>query len=138
MAKIRLPSERLANCCWLPRIADKARSLLAGDLPFLYRAAFGSPIGVDGFFLRHFQIARGDFVRAVRASADDAALADWFLAQPHVDAATIEVWNQLAPNLGRKGFPARGIFLFCGRILYPHTIRRPVGSMFEAIAQDEP
>ncbi len=137
MATIRMPKERLADCCWLPRFADKARALLAGELPFLYRAALGSPLGVDGFFLRHFQINRGDFIRAVRSTVGDQALAVWFLTQPHVNAATIDEWNHNAPRLGAQGQPGRWIFLTVRWFMYPRTLRHPATGMFAAVEQDE-
>jgi hypothetical protein len=137
IARIRLPSERLADCCWLPRFADKTRQLLAGELPILYRVALGSPLGVDGFFLRHFRLSRADFIRAVRSSADDPDLAKWFVAQPHVGAETIDEWNREAPHLGAKGHPGRGTFLFVRWFLYPKSIRDPRENMFAAIDQDE-
>jgi Domain of unknown function (DUF5069) len=137
MASPRLPTERLADCCWLPRFVDKARALLAGELPFLYRTAFGSVVGVDGHFLRHFQIARTDFVRSVRTAADDEAVATWFLGQPHVNRDTIEAWNGLAPTLGAVGHPGRGVFLAVRWFLYPKDFRNPSKCMFAAIEQDE-
>ena len=48
------PLDQLAGCVWLPRFADKARLSLNQQLPLLYRLAFGSLFGVDGYFLRHF------------------------------------------------------------------------------------
>jgi hypothetical protein len=127
----------MADCCWLPRFSDKARALLAGDLPVLYRLALGSPIGVDGHFLRHFQISRADFIRAVRASANDQALAEWFRAQPQVTAEAIATWNRDAPVLGAKGRPGRVVFLLVRWFLYPKSIRESTPSMFAAIERDE-
>ena len=137
MTRIRLPSERLTDCCWLPRFVDKTRQLLAGDLPILYRLAFGSPLGVDGYFLRHFRLSRADFIRAVRAAANDESVAAWFRAQPHVNVLTIGEWNRNAPNLGAHGHPGRGTYLLVRWILYPKSIRDPRPSMFAAIDQDE-
>jgi hypothetical protein len=135
--KPRSPLERLAGCCWLPRFVDKTRLLLAGQLPLLYRGAFGSAIGIDGFFLRHFRLSRGDFIRAVRASAGDEDVAAWFLAQAGVNASSIERWNQAAPTMGARGHEGRAIFQIVRWIFYPKTILHPVNSLFEAILQDE-
>ena len=48
------PQDQLAGCVWFPRFAEKARRFLARQLPFTYRVAFGSRLGIDGAFLRHF------------------------------------------------------------------------------------
>jgi hypothetical protein len=137
MPTIRLPAERLADCCWLPRIIDKTRSFLAGELPFTYRLAFGSPIGVDGYFLRHFRISRGGFIRAVRAAGNDEDVGKWFLAQPNVNSDQIARWNRDAPQLGAKGQAGRAVFLAVRWLLYPRDFRSPSKNMFAAIEQDE-
>ncbi len=123
------------GCCWLPRFADKTRQLLAGQLPLAYRLAFGSPLGIDGYFLKHFGLVRRDFIRAVRSAPDDAALATWFLACPAVTSHAIEAWNEFAPKLGARGQPGHFIFQIVKPFLYAKT--KGTGSIFEAIARDE-
>ena len=134
---LRRPAERLADCCWLPRFIDKTRSLLQGRLSRSYRLAYGSAIGVDGYFLRHFGLTRGGFLRAVRSSVDDLAVAQWFLAQPRVSREAIDAWNRLAPELGARGNSGRAVFLVVRWFLYPREWRRPSKNMFAAIEQDE-
>lgn len=131
------PSAQLAGCCWLLRFTHKTRVFVRGELPLLYRAAFGSSIGVDGYFLRHFNVSRRQFLRAVAKARDDEALATWFLGLPTVNAATIAQWNRLAPTLGAKGRPGRIAFQSVRWIFYPRTIRHPVANIFAAIEQDE-
>ena len=111
--------------------------MLAGKLPLAYRVAFGSPTGVDGYFLKHFPLVRRDFIRAVRSSADDAALADWFLAQPTVTPASIHAWNAFAPKLGAKGQPAHFVFQIVKPFLYAKPSARRAATIFEAIVEDE-
>lgn len=106
-------------------------------MPLSYRVAFGSRIGVDGFFFRHFQLSRPQIVAAVRVAPDDEELAQWFLARRAVTAESIAMWNEFAPRLGAKGHPGHATFLTIRWILYPKSIVHPVGSIFEAIAQDE-
>ena len=133
----RPPRDQLAGCCWLPRFIDKARLLLTGELPFTYRAAFGSSLGVDGHFLKHFGIVRGDFIRAVRDSKDDAAVATWFLARPKVNESKIAAWNEYAPNLGAKGQPGYLAFRLVKWPFYPSLRGQSVSSIFEGIEMDE-
>jgi len=135
--QLPLPIDRLEDCCWLPRIAAKARAYLAGELSLSYRLAFGSSIGVDGFFLRHFGLSRRRFLAGVAAAADDAALRAWFQAQPTVSPGSVEAWNRLAPKLGTNGHPAYFTRHLVKWVFYLRSVSQPVGSLFEAIEQDE-
>ena len=135
--KLRRPQDEIAGCCWLPRFSDKARAYLNGQLPFLYRVAFGSPIGADGYFLRHFELSAAQFLVGVRRAQTDDYLARWFIAQPGVNQQRIAEWNALAPNLGASGHPGYVIRHLVKWVLYPKSVRQPVRSLFEAIEQDE-
>ena len=134
--KFRHPGEQIAGR-WLPRIADKARSYLSGEMPFLYRIAFTSRLGVDGFFLRDFSLSRRDSLHGIRTSHDDASLAAWFTSQPSVTLSSIGAWNRLAPTLGMRGHPAYLTRHIMKSVLYPKSVAKPVTSLFEAIEQDE-
>jgi hypothetical protein len=131
------PRQELAGCCWLPRLADKARAHLRGEIPLSYRIAFGSRIGIDGFFLRHFGLSMEDVTSAVRDSPTNRALGLWFLARPGVSAQSIACWNRLAPRLGTKNHPAYVTLHIVKWILYPKMLRDPVPGVFGAIVQDE-
>ena len=135
--KLRRPQERIAGCCWLPRFADKARLYRSGRLPVLYRVAFGSPLGMDGYFLRHFKLSRRRLVAGVGQSATDDELARWFIDLPGVNSQRIDEWNTIAPNLGAQGHPGYFIRHLVKWVLYPRSVGQPVRSLFEAIEQDE-
>ena len=131
------PQDQLAGCVWLPRFADKARLARNQQLPLLYRLAFGSPFGVDGYFLRHFDLTFDQFLVAVRRSADNAALAQWFLALPSASSELIVEWNRRATVLGARGHPGYLTRHLAKWLFYPKSVWSPVGSVFEAIDQDE-
>lgn len=131
------PHDQLAGCVWLPRFASKARLSLARQLPFVYRLAFGSRFGIDGAFLRHFGLTVEQFLAAVRRSADDAVLAQWFLALPGATPPRIAEWNRRATSLGAKGYPGYRTRHLIKWIFYPKSVVAPVKSLFEAIDQDE-
>ena len=135
--KLPHPQEKLAGCCWLPRLAEKTRFYLRGEMPFSYRAAFGSSIGVDGYFLRHFKLSRSQIIAAVRIHATDEKLAQWFLARASVTTKSITDWNMLAPKIGARNHPGYLTRQIVKWIFYPKSVRHPVGSIFEAIIQDE-
>ena len=131
------PYDQLAGCVWLPRFAEKARRFLAQQLPLTYRAAFGSRLGIDGVFLRHFGLTVDQFLAAVRHSADNEALAKWFLALPAVTSERIARWNRRATLLGAKGHPGYLTRHLIKWVFYPKSVLDPVNSLFEAIEQDE-
>ena len=131
------PQDQLAGCVWLPRFAEKARRFLAQQLPLTYRVAFGSRLGIDGAFLRHFSLTVDQFLAAVRQSADNEALAKWFLALPAVTSERIAKWNRRATLLGVKGHPGYLTRHLIKWVFYPKSVMDPVNSLFEAIEQDE-
>jgi hypothetical protein len=96
--KLRRPTDRLADVCWLPRFIDKARAKLDGTLPDEYIRRFGDSKGMDGTFLRFFGLTKEAFVEAVRTSdGSDLRVAKWFYAQPGVSDQKVEEWNAIAP-----------------------------------------
>ncbi len=131
------PQDQLAGCVWLPRFADKARLFLAQQLPCIYRLAFGSRHGIDGAFLRHFSLTVDQFLAAVRQSADNEALAKWFLSLPAAGPERIAAWNRRATLLGAKGHPGYFTRHLIKWVFYPKSVMVPVNSFFEAIEQDE-
>ena len=131
------PLTRLAGCCWLARHVTKTRAYLRGELPFVYRLAFGSRVGVDGYFFRHFGLTKAQVLAAIRARHDDDAVANWFLDQPGATPERIADWNRFAPLLGTKGQPGYTTRQIVKWVFYPQSITQPVESIFDSIVQDE-
>ena len=131
------PTDQLAGCCWLPRFAAKVRASRSKQLPFVYRLALGSSLGIDGSFLRQFKISHQQFIHAVEQAPNNEALAQWFLTLPAVTDISITSWNRHAPLLGSKGCPGYLTRHLIKCVLYPKSVTHPVGSLFEAIEQDE-
>ena len=103
----------------------------------VYRLALGSSLGVDGCFLRQFQLSHRQFVQAVKHSSSDEALAQWFRSLPSVTDASIKSWNRYAPLLGSNGCPGYLTRHLIKWVFYPKSVAHPVQSLFEAIEQDE-
>lgn len=120
-----------------PRFAGYTRQLDAGKLPLPYRVAFGSSLGVDGAFLRHFCVTSCSFSNAVARAQDDHALAAWFCSLPSASPDRLAAWNERASNFGAKGYPGCIIRHLAKWVLSPKSVRRPVVNLFEAIDQDE-
>jgi len=131
------PLTPLAGCSWLARHVAKTRLYLRGEMPFAYRIALGSRIGVDGYFFRHFGLSKGKVLAAIRARPDDARMTDWFLQQPGVTPERIAGWNRLLPLLGTQGHPGYFTRRIVTPFLYPKALRQPVDSLVAAIVQDE-
>jgi len=95
-------------------------------------------MGIDGHFLRHFQIPKMVLLQNIdQSKGDDRKVATWFLSQSDVNSTTITSWNLFGPNLGKRGFPGYWIFHVMKWVLYPRAVTHPVNSLFEAILQDE-
>lgn len=137
--KLRRPNETLAGCVWLPRFIDKARHCKAGTLEAEYERPFGHPLATDGVFFSHFQIDKTEILQVIEGSnGDDRVVVRWFEARPQFTGEAVKAWNELAPNIGKKGYPAHRGFLWILQRYYGGTAPDPrVDSVFTAIAYDE-
>jgi len=77
------------------------------------------------------------FLAAVRQSAENDALSQWFLSLPAVSSERINEWNRRAMLLGAKGHPGYRTRHLIKWVFYPKSVVVPVDSLFEAIEQDE-
>ncbi len=134
---LRKPQETLAGCSWLPRFVDKCRLHCSGRLPPDYGIAFCSPHGIDGIFLAHFGFTAIEAQTAIREASTDAEVARWFSMQPGVTPETIQSWNELAPNIGKPGYPGERGLAWARRHLLTACTDPRVVSSFTAIAWDE-
>jgi hypothetical protein len=135
--KLRRPSEMLGGCMWLPRFIDKARLHLAGALPTDYQGAFCNPLGMDGVFLSHFALKKNELLELIQREPTDEAVLAWWVARPESSASAIRAWNELAPNVGKPGYPNERMFRWAMKYVYPRCSDARVTSGFLAIAWDE-
>jgi Domain of unknown function (DUF5069) len=135
---IRRPQEKLGDCCWLARIVDKVRLFISGGLPEDYAPFFCDRRAMDGIFLRFFGLSKEVLVEAVRQSdGDDRIVEEWFLAQRGVSRDRIEKWNELAPNIGRPGYPGHQILEWAKEHVYTSYPNPAEASAFEVMDLDE-
>ena len=66
MNALRIPSDALAGCIWLPRFVDKCRLHLGGTLPPDYQIAFCSLHGIDVIVLSQFGITATDALQSTQ------------------------------------------------------------------------
>lgn len=137
MGKVTLPTpyEQLAGCVWLPRIIAKARQITLGELPQEYVARFGQPDGADGQFLEFFSLTAADIIRAAKWS--DAEIIAWFKALPSAQGNRIDLWNHVAVNLGRPGFPMAQRLPVALATKYSHLAGRNIDTIYAMLAADE-
>jgi hypothetical protein len=135
---IRAPWERLAGCVWLARLSDKIWLMRQGKLPSDYLMLLGHPRGIDGHFLRHFGLDKETTWEAIAAQSDDHGVGQWFLAQCGVTHETIQSWNDLAPHLGRAGWPGeRELAIAMERFYGGAVMGSRVETLFDLIRIDE-
>ena len=132
--KLPKPTERLADCVWLPRIVAKARLLAKSALPEEYESRFCHPSGVDGEFLRFFKLTKEEVVLHFEKSNQE--IADWFLSDEK-RKTSIQEWNHIALNLGRDGFPMSERLPIALSTTYKHLAARNPKTVFEALEADE-
>jgi Domain of unknown function (DUF5069) len=135
--KLPPPETELAGCIWLARLVAKLRVHADGALPFSYPVGLGSRVGIDGYFLRHFQLTLPGILAAVRRFAADEDVEHWFLRQPSASAECIRDWSQFAVMLGAPGHPGHRTLHLVKWFLCSKVARRPLVSIFEAIRLDE-
>lgn len=140
MAKIpsRRPIDKLAGCTWLARLTDKIRLHLAGELDPSFHMPFCNPHATDGIFFAHFDLTKDDIIAAVQSSnGDDDKVASWFLGRSANVSEKIAAWNQIAPQIGRPGFPGERILAFAKKKIYKGPDDPRLDSVFLLIAADE-
>jgi len=133
----RSPFDRsVADTLHWGRFIDKIRQHLAGELPDDFVAALGHQHGVDGQFLEHFDLTLEQVTEAVEEKTD-TELTDWLEKTVAEFPTKRNGWNELAPNLGRQGFPMDRILKIAMKRLYKGYEWSPEMSVFELIELDE-
>lgn len=120
--------------CHLARYIDKIRLQQQSLLPAAYAAVLGHRLGVDGAFVKHFSLTHEHMTSAVATHGSDTDMAAWFDAT--IEAASKSVWNELAPNLGRQGYPMHRVWRIARRTIYQGQAAG-FDTVFEALDWDE-
>ncbi|MGC4074836.1 MAG: DUF5069 domain-containing protein [Nibricoccus sp.] len=132
------PTDKLAGCMWLARLTEKIRLKLAGNLDDDFQLPFCHPRATDGLFFAHFELTKDEIIPVVAASGgEDEKVAVWFLARRENMPEKIAAWNQIAPQLGRPGFPGEGVLAIAKKRIYKGPPDPRIDSIFLLIAADE-
>ena len=133
---IRRPYEKLAGCVWFGRIVDKTRHFLSGTLDQDYQRSFCNPKGIDGFFLRHFDLTGEEMIEAVKNQKNDETLSDWFVGDEK-RAGKIEAWNVFATDLGKPDTDGEKMLQWALENVYTHCKDPRIDTAFKVLAEDE-
>lgn len=98
--------------------------------------ALGHQHGVDGHFLEHFGLDIDTVKKAVRSN-DEGALSEWLAKSVDDFTEKRDSWNELAPNLGREGYPMHRMLKVAVKRIYGGLEWDPSKSAFEMIELDE-
>lgn len=128
------PTDRLADCVWLPRILAKGRLLAASKLAEEYASRFCHPSGVDGQFIDFFDLTRDELLGI--SGCSDEEVGDWFLSLP-ARKFRIQEWNRIAVNLGRPGFPMAERLPVALSTSYKHLAGHHFETVFQVLEADE-
>lgn len=95
----RSPHDRAGEIVYLPRMLDKIRMKLRGELPEDYHANLGR--GFDKDFCDFLHVDYADVAAQVEAGLDDDAVLAWCSAHGRrPDAQAIHVWNEYMRKRG--------------------------------------
>jgi hypothetical protein len=113
----------------------KARLLQRDELPPEYAPFFCRPGGVDGQFLRHFELTKEDILALAPLSDEEAGRA--FLARVADRPGIVANWNEIAVNLGRPGYPMEQRFPVAKATTYQHIHSENMDTVFQLLEADE-
>lgn len=95
----RSPYDRVGGLVYLPRLLDKIRLRLRGELPSDYHANLGR--GFDLRFCELMEVAYDDVVKQVETGADDAQVLAWCAQHGRRPTeAQILMWNEYLRKCG--------------------------------------
>src|SRR2546423_1510414 len=100
----RSPRETMAGWVYLPRLIDKVRLHLAGQLPPDYQENFTK--GVDGQWLKAAGLSAGQFIEVVKNSITDGEVCDWVRVNVKKTDAEKNAFASFLLNRGRENDPA--------------------------------
>lgn len=93
--------ETLGNMVYLPRMLDKARLHLAGELPIDYHSRRGK--NMDARICDYLRIAYADIFVLVEKGANDESIWEWITKHGrYLNAGDIELWNGFMKKRGSR------------------------------------
>lgn len=101
------PNEFCKGLVYVPRMLDKIRLHLRGELPEEYRKNFGAPRSADGAFCNFVRITHVDLIERVKEGGTDEEILEWcFEKGRRPNEGDIFMWNGFAAKVGFRDFGA--------------------------------
>lgn len=90
---------------YFPRLLDKIRLHLRGELPAEYQKNFGAPRSADGALCNFLRVRHVDLIeRAKQGGSDEEILAWCFENGRQPNAGDLVLWNSFASKIGFRDF----------------------------------
>jgi len=118
------------------RLIDKLRLHSAKELPEDYVRVLGHKHGTDGQFLKHFGLTFEQVAAEVDGKSDQE-LSAWFESAVEDFSEKKDAWNELAPHLGKEGYPMHRALKYAVQNFYKAVEWDPSVSTFQLIDLDE-
>src|SRR6266705_4616660 len=95
------PKEMTKGMMYFPRMLDKVRLHLAGDLHTDYQENFGAPQTADSAMCNFLRIHHRDLIERVKQGGTDEEILEWcFEKGRHLNDGDLFVWNGFASKFG--------------------------------------
>lgn len=133
-SNLRSPYEKVTNVCYFPRMLDKIRLHLHGELPADYQPNLGG--GFDARCVSFLGVAYEALVERVRAGGSDEEILEWcFTHGRRPSTEEIEIWNEY---MRKRGLRDSGTAMLRKRLLDGGFDNRPeLETFFDFIDADE-
>ena len=102
------PRETTKGMMYFPRMLDKIRLHLSGDLHDDYKENFGAPQTADSMCCNFLRVNHSDLIERVKQGGTDEEILDWCHEKGRkLNEGDVFVWNGFASKLGWRDAIAR-------------------------------
>lgn len=130
----RSPRDQLGGLVYLPRLLDKIRLHLRGQLDEDYRENFGADDALDGMLASFLLLTHAAIIERVSEGGSDDEILAWCFAKGlRPNEAQIFIWNAFAEKLGWHDGAARTVTRVNARLGAAGRLK----TIFDCIDADE-
>lgn len=99
------PNDTCKSLMYFPRMLDKMRLQIRGELPQEYHKNFGAPRSADGALCNFLRVKHVDLVERVKEGGTDEEILEWcFQNGRRPNEGDIFIWNAFASKIGFRDF----------------------------------
>jgi len=97
------PNDKIGGMMWFPRMLDKIRLHVRGELHPDYHPNLGRGVAMDGRCLNFLRVGFEDLKRRVEQGGTDEEILDWcYQTGRRLNEGDLEVWNGFVSKFGWK------------------------------------